>query len=101
MLPEVDFQGIEEVTVPGNEIALIDLRPESWTPPPDTPDSMPSTSGRDSVAYRVTGKLRVGQELLPRIEDYGHVTKEAVQRNLLGGPRTAARVVFHLSHVRL
>jgi hypothetical protein len=42
----------------------------------------------------------VGQELLPRIEEYGHVTKEAVQRDLLGGPGTAARVVFHLSHVR-
>lgn len=99
LLPEVDFNGIEETTVPGHEISLTDLRPELRGAHTEAPDSAPSTSGVDSAPYRVTGKLRVGGELLRKAEEYGNVTREAVKRDLVGGGRTAARVVFYLSHV--
>lgn len=98
-MPEVDFDGIEETRVPGHGITFTDLRPKPRGLETDCADSIPSTSGAESPPYRVTGKLRVGEELIRTIEKYGNVTSEAVKRDMAGGLRTAARVVFHLSHV--
>ncbi|GAQ82579.1 hypothetical protein KFL_001160110 [Klebsormidium nitens] len=86
LLPEVDFQQIEVVKVPGLEIALSDLVPE------------PAAMGKQVV----TGRMEVGEDLLPIVDAYNRATTNAVKERGAAGPKTTdpPRVVFYPSELQ-
>jgi hypothetical protein len=87
LLPEVDFRQVEASEVPGNEIVMKDLLP------------LPRDGDTKSV-LAVSGRMMIGTGLLSKVEEYGNVTKAALELEKAGEPVQApARVVFHLSHV--